>query len=163
MTNQIQSQAAKLWSMIKDPATGTAYTQVVSTTWLILKETGYLLWLVFCLTLVFGDWLWRTGYRTGWSTREWINNFEKPSTDRVAQEASQGLWEASKSALTSAIATAKNQLGIEDKPEPLLASGSPPATPSPTPAPTPTPTPEPAPPFKPSMQPPPKTEELDSE
>lgn len=159
MNNQIQSQAAKVWGIVKDPATGATYTQVVSTTWLILKEAGYLLWLVVCLTLVFGDWIWRTGYRTGWSTREWINNFEKPKTDRLAQDAGQGLLEASKSALTSAIATAKNQLGIEDKPEPLLAS----KTPASTPTPAPTPTPTPAPPFTPSTPPTPKTEELDSE
>ena len=159
MSNQIQSQAAKVWSMIKDPATGATYTKTVSTTWMILKETGYLLWLVVCLTLVFGDWIWHTGYRTGWSTREWINNFEKPNTDRMAQDAGQGLLETSKSAFANAIATAKNQLGIEDKPEPLLASGSPPATPAPTPAPTPVPEP----PLKPSTPPPPKTEDLDSE
>ncbi|XHX77028.1 MAG: hypothetical protein RBJ76_21705 [Stenomitos frigidus ULC029] len=163
MNNQIQSQAARVWGIVKDPTTGAAYTQVFAITWLILKETGYLLWLVICLTLVFGDWVWRTGYRTGWSTREWINNFEKPDTDRVAQDAGQGLLEASKSALSGAIATAKQQLGIEDKSEPLLASASSvstPAAPRPTPAPTPTPA---APPFTPSTPPAPNTEELDSE
>lgn len=161
MNNQIQSQAAKVWGIIKDPATGTAYTQVASITWIILKETGYLLWLVICLTLVFGDWIWRTGYRTGWSTREWLNNFEKSDTDRITQDAGQGLLEASKSALTSAIATAKNQLGIEDKPEPLLVGTPPASTPASTPTPTPTPTPAPT--FTPSTPPTPKTEELDSE
>lgn len=167
MNNQIQSQAAKVWQLVKDPATGATYTKTVSTTWLILKETGYLLWLVVCLTLVFGDWIWRTGYRTGWSTREWINNFEKPSSDRVAQDAGQGLLEASKSALTNAIATAKNQLGIEHTPEPLPTRASIAATPTPTttpaPAPTPAPTPAPEPVFAPSTPPTPKTEELDSE
>ncbi|MBW4692823.1 MAG: hypothetical protein KME27_13790 [Lyngbya sp. HA4199-MV5] len=167
MNNQVQSQATKVWGIIKDPATGATYTQTVSTTWLILKETGYLFWLVICLTLVFGDWLWRTGYRTGWSTREWINNFETPKTDRVAQDAGQGILEASKSALTSAIATAKNQLGIESTPEPLPTrapiAATPTPTPAPTPPPTPTPTPTPAPTFTPSTPPTPKTEELDSE
>ena len=167
MNNQIQSQADKVWKLVKDPGTGATYSKTVSTTWLILKETGYLLWLVICLTLVFGDWLWRTGYRTGWSTREWVNNFEKPSTDRVAQDAGQGLLEASKSALSGAIATAKNQLGIEDRAEPLLVSSSPAATSTPTPpskpTPTPTPAPTPDPPLKPSTPPPPKTEELDPE
>lgn len=163
MNNQVQTQAAKVWGIIKDPATGATYTKTVSTTWLILKETGYLLWLVVCLTLVFGDWIWRTGYRTGWSTREWINNFEKPSTDRAPQDAAQGLLEASKSALTNAIATAKNQLGIEDTPEPLPTRASIAATPTPTPAPKPNPTPAPEPVFTPSKAPTPKTEELDSE
>jgi hypothetical protein len=124
MNNQIQSQAARVWGIVKDPATGATYTQTAATTWLILKETGYLLWLVVCLTLVFGDWLWRTGYRTGWSTREWINNFEKPDTDRVVQDAGQGLLEASKAAFSNAIATAKSQLGIEDRAEPLFAGAS---------------------------------------
>ena len=167
MNNQIQSQAAKVWGIVKDPATGATYTQTAGTTWLILKETGYLLWLVVCLTLVFGDWLWRTGYRTGWSTREWINNFEKPDTDRVAQDAGQGLLEASKAAFSNAIATAKSQLGIEDRAEPLFAGASaaststptPPSTPTPTPAPTPTPEP----PFTPSTPPDPNTEDLDSD
>lgn len=163
MNNQIQSQAAKVWQLVKDPATGATYTKTVSTTWLILKETGYLLWLVICLALVFGDWIWRTGYRTGWSTREWINNFEKPSTDRVTQDAGQGLLEASKSALSGAIATAKNQLGIEDNTEPMLATTPPASTPDPKPTPAPTPAPTSEPTLKPSTPPPPKTEDLDPE
>lgn len=165
MNNEIQLQATKVWGIIKDPATGTAYTQVSSTTWSILKETGYLLWLVFCLTLVFGDWLWRTVYRTGWSTRKWINNFEKLSTDSPVH-VGQGLFETSKAAVMNAIANAKNQLGLENNLEPLWASApssstpTPPPTP-PTPTPSPTPTPEPT--FTPSTPPTPKTEELDSE
>ncbi len=151
MSKQIQSQASKVWQIIKDPATGATYTQTASTTWIILKETGYLLWLVVCLGLVFGDWIWRTGYRTGWSTREWINNFEKPSPDRLAQDAGQGLLQASKTAVASAVSTAKSQLGIEDKPEPVLASPTPPKPPAPTPT------------LKPTTPPAPKTEDLDSE
>jgi len=124
MSNQIQSQASKVWQTVSDPATSASYQQTLTLTWTILKETGYLLWLVVCLVLVFGEWIWKTGYRTGWATRNWINNFEKPSSDRFLSEAGKSLLEVGKAGATMAISTAKGQLGIEEAPEPVKVSPS---------------------------------------
>jgi hypothetical protein len=130
MSTQIQTQANKLVKTITDPSTASTYKQTLAVTWTILKETGYLLWLVVCLVLVFGEWIWKTGYRTGWNFRGWVNslNTEKPSADQVLSETGKSLLEVGKSAAASAIAAAKNQLGIENKPDPPLVMSSPPVS-----------------------------------
>lgn len=122
MSKQIQTQASKVWQTVTDPATGETYKKTIDLTWTIVRETGYLVWLVICLVLVLGDWIWKTGYRTGWATREWINNLEKPSADRLLSETGKNLLEVSKSGAALAISTAKEQLGIEDTDEPLPVS-----------------------------------------
>jgi len=132
MSNQIQSQASKVWQTVSDPATAASYQQTLTLTWKILQETGYLLWLVVCLTVVLGDWIWKTGYRTGWATRNWINNFEKPSSDRLLSETGKTLLEVGKAGALKAISTAKGQLGIEETPEPPApVKVSPPVPPAP--------------------------------
>jgi hypothetical protein len=144
MSNQIQTQASKVWQTVTDPSTAATYQQTLTVTWSILKETGYLLWLVVCLVLVFGEWIWKTGYRTGWNFRGWINSFEQPSADQVLSETGKSILEVGKTTAAAAIAAAKDQLGIEDKPEPPLVTSSPrPPKPDPVPQPTPVATPEP--------------------
>ncbi|MGA7938026.1 MAG: hypothetical protein WCA35_31040 [Kovacikia sp.] len=144
MSKQIQTQADKLWKTVTDQSTVATYQQTLSITWSILKETGYLLWLVVCLGLVFGDWLWKTGYRTGWSFRGWLNDFEKPSADQVLSETGKSIMELGKSTAANAIAAAKGQLGIENKPEPPLVASPPrPSKPEPAPPTAPVATPEP--------------------
>lgn len=148
MSTQIQTQANKLWKTVTDESTAAAYQQTLGVTWAILKETGYLLWLVVCLVLVFGEWVWKTGYRTGWNFRGWVNsmNTEKPSADQVLSETGKSILEVGKSTAAAALAAAKDQLGIENKPEPPLVMSSPPkaepAKPTPTTT-TPVATPEP--------------------
>jgi hypothetical protein len=136
MNKQIQTQADKLWKTATDQSTAATYQQTLTVTWTILKETGYLLWLVVCLVLVFGDWIWKTGYRTGWNFRGWLNNFEQPSADQVLSETGKSILEVGKSTAANAIAAAKDQLGIESKPEPpLVASPSRPLKPEAAPEP----------------------------
>lgn len=129
MSTQIQTQADKLWKTVTDPSTASTYQQTANVTWNILKETGYLLWLVVCLGLVFGEWVWKTGYRTGWQFRGWVNslNAEKPSADQLLSETGKSLLEVGKSTAAAAILAAKDQLGIENKPEPPLVVSPPPA------------------------------------
>jgi hypothetical protein len=128
MSKQIQTQADKLWKTVTDQSTAATYQQALTVTWTILKETGYLLWLVVCLVLVLGDWIWKTGYRTGWNFRGWLNSFEQPSADQVLSETGKSILEVGKSTAANAIAAAKEQLGIENKPEPALVA-SPPRSP----------------------------------
>ncbi len=134
MSNQVKTQADKLWKTITDPSTASTYQNTVKVTWSILKETGLLLWLVICLGLVFGEWIWKTGYRTGWNVRGWINNVDKPSPDKLLNETGKSLTELGKTVAASTIAAAKNQLGIENKPEPPLVMSAPRPTPAPEPA-----------------------------
>ena len=141
MSNQIQTQATKVWQSIAAPETAATYQKTGAVTWAILKETGYLLWLVICLVLVAGEWIWKTGYRSGYDFREWLNNFERPSPDRLLSATGQTLLGAGKTSLASVLSTAKDQLGIEAEPIPE-ASALPPTLASP-----------PTPPFTPPIAP----------
>lgn len=145
MSQQIQTQAAKLWQTVNDPATAESYKKTATITWTILRETGYLLWLVVCLVLVLGEWVWKSGYRAGWNFRDWINNLERPTSDRLLSETGKSLLTAGKTGMAIALSTAKDQLGIENEPEPVAVSASPsaPVTP-PEPAKVPTPAATPA-------------------
>ena len=125
MSNQVTTQAGKVWKTITDPSTANTYQNTVKVTWNILKETGLLVWLVLCLGLVLGEWIWKTGYRTGWQVRGWINDLDKPSPDKLLNETSKSISELGKTVAASAIATAKDQLGIENKPEPPLVMSAP--------------------------------------
>lgn len=132
MSNQVQTQAAKVWQTITDPSTAATYQKTANVTWVILKETGLLIWLVICLGLVGGEWIWKTGYRTGWNVRGWINSLDKSNTENLLNETGKSFLEVSKSAAAAAIATAKEQLGIESKPEPPLVPSPPRPQPTPT-------------------------------
>jgi hypothetical protein len=132
MTNPIQTQANKVWQTITAPDTAATYQKAGTRTWSILKETSYLLWLVLCLGLVGGEWIWKTGYKTGWDVREWVNNLDKPKEARFAVDATtdstvsagMSIGESLRGAVMGAIATAKNQLGIEQ-----TTASTPPAEP----------------------------------
>jgi hypothetical protein len=149
MSNQIQTQAAKVWQILTAPTTSEAYVKTGQVTWILLKETAYLSWLTICLALVAGDWIWKTGYQAGWNVRNWVNDLEKPSSDRLFSETGKSLLDAGKTAALKAISAAKGQLGIEDKSEPASVSAPAatvpePATPEPVKAEVPAPaTPEP--------------------
>jgi hypothetical protein len=125
MTNQIQAQATKVWKTVSDPATTETYQKTSSVTLLLLKEIAYLFWLIFCLVLVFGEWFWKTAYRSGSNFRSWLNNLEKPTTDRLLSETGKALLSAGQSSVTLALTTAKEQLGMEAEAKPAE-----PATPS---------------------------------
>ena len=155
MSKQIQTQADKVWQTITDPSTAASYQQTFSLTWTILKETAYLVWLVICLVLVFGDWIWKTGYRAGWATREWVNNLESPSANDLFTVTGKSLLEAGKTGAVKAISTAKEQLGIEDTAEPLAITPAAAAEPKKIAAPEPKPATPPAAPTPPAASTPP--------
>lgn len=125
MSQQIQTQAAKLWQTVQDPETAETYRKTGLVTWTLIKETGYLLWLVVCLVLVLGEWIWKSGYRAGWNFRDWINSLERPTTDRLLSETGKSLLTAGKTGVAIALSTAKDQLGIETEPEPVAVSAAP--------------------------------------
>lgn len=142
--DRIKAQTDKLLQIISDPKTAGTYTQTIAITWTLLKETGYLLWLILCFGLVAGDWFWKKSYETGQSTRTWVDNLQttieantqggvgtgETGTTNLLSETSKSLLSAGQRGLDLALNTAKEQLGLEvtameAKPEPAKPSASP--------------------------------------
>ncbi len=142
MSNQISTQASKVWQLVTDIETTKTYSRAGSLTGSIVKEVGLLLWLVICLTLVLGDWFWKTSVQLGRRTRAGIESFEQPTTDRLASETGKKLITTLRDGATYALTQAREQLGLPQPPpeEPLLSTPkaaiapSPPLAPAPTPA-----------------------------
>lgn len=117
MSNQIQAQTAKVWQTITDPATANSYKQVVVVTWNIIRETAVLVWLILCLVVVLGDWLWRNSYRAGRNVRNWVTHFKQPDPNQLFSTTGQRLLESGRTSVDRAIAAARSQIGIERLPE----------------------------------------------
>lgn len=134
MSNRIQAQATKLWQTIAAPETATTYRNVLSVTWTIVQEAAYLFWLVLCLGLVFVDWFWRLGYRSGSDLRNWVSNMEEPDPNRMLSSTGESLVTVGKTGVIKALNAAKAQLGIEAEPipTPSLARSDTQATPTST-------------------------------
>ncbi|MGI0485107.1 hypothetical protein ACN4EK_06695 [Pantanalinema rosaneae CENA516] len=113
MSNRIQAQATKLWQTIAAPETATSYRNVLSVTWTIVQEAAYLFWLVLCLGLVFVDWFWRLGYRSGSDLRNWMSNLEEPDPNRMLSTTGESLATVGKTGMIKVLNTAKAQLGME--------------------------------------------------
>jgi hypothetical protein len=157
MFSHITSQADKVRHILFASDTAATYKKAGGLTWALIKETGYLLWLVICIVLVLGEWIWKNSYTAGQAARTWVNNLETKeaapsvSMDQRLSETGKKLLEVGKSSALKAVATAKNQLGIASEPPapapaPLATPPAPPATP-PTPvaaAPSPAVAPPPA-------------------
>lgn len=154
MSKQLSDQASKLWTLITEPSTAKTYQDTLDVSWKILKETGNFLWLVLCLGLVGIDWFWENSIAAGRKTRDWVNELstaDKPSAEQLlTPETGKKLLDSSKSAVDAAIAAARKQLGLSEKPaappvpsSPAPTSVAPPAAPvvKPPVAPVETPTP----------------------
>ncbi|GAB4135984.1 MAG: hypothetical protein Fur0046_09270 [Cyanobacteria bacterium J069] len=137
MSKQLSDQANKLWTLITEPSTAKTYRESLDVSWKILKETGNFLWLVLCLSLVGIDWFWENSIAAGRKTRDWVNDVttaEKPSPEQLlTPETGKKLLETGKSTLDTAIAAARKQLGLSEKPATPAAPSSPPAVATPTP------------------------------
>lgn len=121
MSNQVSSQADKVWQMVSAPSTANTYKEALTLTWTILRETGILLWLVLCLGLVAFDWFWTNSIQTGRRARAWFDSIEEPSADRVASEAGRAILAVSKSSLAFTLSQARESLGLPEKPSPAVA------------------------------------------
>lgn len=125
MSNQISSQASKVWSIVSAPTTGDTYKQTGALTWTIIRETGILIWLVICLGLVAFDWFWTNSIWAGQRTRNWVDNLTSTGSDRLPSEAGKAILTVGKTGLASAIAQAREQLGLPQKQEPVVSEPSP--------------------------------------
>ncbi len=137
MTNPVQTQASKIWQTLTAPETAATYAKAVTLTWTLLKDIGYIIWLVLCLGLVAGEWIWKTGYKTGWEVRDWVNNLDRPKVDTagISSESSATLVESLKEGLSNALIAAKTQLGMEVSVDETRQSPAKVAAPPPPPAP----------------------------
>jgi len=144
---RIKNQANTLWQLLTAPSTANAYQQAIALTWSILKETAQLLLYVFFLTVVLGEWFYRTATNAGRNTRTWIETLqnqpaptETKDPSQLLQDTGKSLLAAGQSSLTQVLNTAREQLGIEAPPAAVAkAPVSPPPAIAPTPIPVPTP------------------------
>ncbi len=145
--NRIQAQWSKLWQLLTAPETGKTYQQAGALTGDVLKETGTLFWLVLCVFLVGFEWFWKFSIQSGRDFRDWLDNMEKTSPERIVSEASKAIANIGKTSLSSTLSQAKKALGLPESSAPTAPAPAPvaakPVTPVPTPAPAP-PAPAPA-------------------
>ncbi len=144
MSKQLSNQATKVWGLLTDPTTTTTYTQTLDITWKIIRETGSLLWLTFCLVLVGFDWFWTQSIGAGKTVRGWVNDIGKPSSDKAPVEAGKVIASVSKNSVSYMLSTARKQLGLPEKeiPAPVekpVAIAPTPVLPAPVVEPEPTP------------------------
>jgi hypothetical protein len=110
---KVRAQASKLWTLITAPSTASTYGDVFTLTWSIIKEFGLLLWLIFCIVLVAGEWIWTNAFNAGRGLRNSVNRVGQPSENEVGT--GQSLVSASKASAAKVLAAAKGQLGIDSK------------------------------------------------
>ena len=134
---RIQAQASKLGSLIFDPKTAEAYKTTFALTWSIIKETGFLLWLLFCFVFVIGAWIANTALQAGHNFRAWIDNQGQQKDEGIEPSekvaaTGKALLSASQNGATFLLAQARDQLGLA-QPEvsplgkPAAASGAAPS------------------------------------
>ena len=115
MENRIQQQATKVWQAASEPGVIGAYTQALTLTWNLIKEVAILVWLVLCLVLVAGDWLWINGKAAISNLQTWFSRMKEVETTEVASDAGKVLANVSKQGATAIVSYAKTQLGLQEE------------------------------------------------
>ncbi|MBD2260058.1 hypothetical protein [Pseudanabaena sp. FACHB-2040] len=135
--DRIKDQANKVGQLLLAPDTGAAYTKTLTLTWIILRETGVLVWLVICLFFVGADWFWNNSIQLGGKARIWYNGLSQKAEGTATQPlgtTGQSLLEAVKSGAMYLLAQARQQLGLkEEVPVASAPSPTPPLAPKPVP------------------------------
>lgn len=132
--DKIKEQANTVGQLVFSSETGDLYKKTLTRTWDIIRETGLLLWLVVCLTVVGGEWFYRTSVGLGRSARDWYTTFSEKSTATTEAQPLGSTGEALlgivKSSTSNLIGQARKQIGLPD-PEPTapVAAPSKPTTP----------------------------------
>ena len=120
MSQQFLNQAKELWQTLSAPETVKSYKGTVALTWQIVQRLGKTLWLGLCFILVALDWIGTTGIGAGRSLRAWAvglqANLQEVKTEEIAAQTGQRVLESGKTGVTNAIANARQQLGLAEKP-----------------------------------------------
>lgn len=136
---RIQSQAARLWQLIFASETAATYQKALGLTWDILRESAQLIWLVLCLVLVLGAWLYDTAIQTGRDLRNWYDQLGQTADAEdgsVVNSTGKALLEAGQTSAGFLLSQAREQLGIDPPPKPPKAiaaqqtKAAPPAAPA---------------------------------
>jgi hypothetical protein len=126
---QLQSQLNVWWQTVSSEETFNTYQKTIQTTWQILQETTKLLWLFLCLGLVLFTWIGETAQQSGQQLKTWINSIPEPKAEHIWSEAGTRLSSFSRASATSAVAQAREQLGLSAAAQPKAAVlSSPPPT-----------------------------------
>lgn len=160
---RIQSQATRLWQLIFASETAATYQKALGLTWDILRESAQLIWLVLCLVLVLGAWLYDTAVQTGRDLRNWYDQLGQTADAEdgsVVNSTGKALLEAGQTSAGFLLSQAREQLGIEPPPKPVkaIAAQKPKATAA-APAPTAPAAPATTPPAKASESEAPETDD----
>lgn len=126
--DRIKDQSNKVGQLLFSADTGTTYRQALTLTWAIIREIGVLLWLVICLVLVGGEWLWQTAIRLGQQGRSWYEDLKTPKAKppKSASAIGQSILTSLNTGTGAILYQAKQQLGMDALP---AASPSPQAAP----------------------------------
>ncbi len=142
MSSPVSAQASKVWQLLTASSTVSSYQQAFGVTKEIIQETAQLLWLLFCLILVAGDWFWKKSIAAGQSTRTWVNDLIEPkersaTPTQTATEMWEGLVTSSKTMANSLLVKAKQQLDVPIDESASAPTPAKPAAPTPVEAPKP--------------------------
>ncbi|MDC0834117.1 hypothetical protein AY599_10860 [Leptolyngbya valderiana BDU 20041] len=119
--NKLKTQFATVGELVFSPNTGETYSKAFQLTWNIVKETALLLWMMFCLVFLIFVWGWGYATQIGRNAKVWYENQERRDHENLFNEAGKALLSASSSGTAFAIDRAKEQLGIENDPQPIQA------------------------------------------
>jgi hypothetical protein len=114
--NRLKEQFQKLWATLTGQETLPTYRKALDLTWQILKETLVLLWLVLCLVVVAGEWVWNGAIAVVNQGKTVLDKAKDTSSDQMVTDTGKALLTASSDSVAFAIDRAKEQLGLPVQP-----------------------------------------------
>jgi hypothetical protein len=112
MSSQLIDQVTVWWKTVSDKDSLGTFQKTILFIWNIVRETGKLLWLVLCLGLVLGTWIWTSSKTSSQKLQAWYESIPEPKSEHVWAEVSQFLASAGRTTATSMMTQAREQLGL---------------------------------------------------
>lgn len=112
MSEPLRNQISDWWQTVSSEETLNTYQNALQVTWNILRETAKLIWLFFCLILVFFDWFRDTAVGLGQQLRSWVNALPEPKAEHAWSEVIAWSKSISQVGTYSLVNQARGQLGI---------------------------------------------------
>jgi hypothetical protein len=112
MSYQLVDQVKVWWKTVSDKESLGSYQKTVQATWNILRETGKLVWLVFCLGLVLVTWIWTSSKTSSQKLKTWYEGIQEPKSEHLWAEVSQFLTTTGRTTATQVMTQAREQLGL---------------------------------------------------
>jgi hypothetical protein len=112
MSSQLIDQVNVWWKTVSDKDSLGTFQKTILFIWSIVRETGKLLWLVLCLGLVLGTWIWTSSKTSSQKLQAWYESIPEPKSEHVWAETSQFLVSAGRTTATNMMTQARQQLGL---------------------------------------------------